>query len=97
MATNVTTIPGRVDIASTGQFSVNVPTVEMTAVTDYTGLVSGAGVDKSGLFEVFHGHLDAALLIRQCPLCMVPAPCRPVRPFGRGRRSAQDQGLSITM
>lgn len=57
-------------IATTGQFSVNFPTVEMTAVTDYTGLVSGARVDKSGLFEVFHGHLDAVPLIRQCPLCI---------------------------
>lgn len=57
-------------ITATGQFSVNVPTVEMTAVTDYVGLVSGARVDKSGLFEVFHGHLDAAPLIRQCPLAI---------------------------
>ncbi|MDR3044727.1 MAG: flavin reductase family protein [Desulfovibrio sp.] len=57
-------------IAASGQFSVNFPTVDMTAVTDYTGLASGARVDKSGLFEVFHGHLDAAPLIRECPLCI---------------------------
>jgi flavin reductase (DIM6/NTAB) family NADH-FMN oxidoreductase RutF len=57
-------------ILETGEFSVNVPSVEMVAVTDYTGLVSGRRVDKSRLFEVFYGELGAAPMICQCPLTM---------------------------
>lgn len=57
-------------IIETGEFSVNVPSIEMVAVTDYTGLVSGKRVDKSSLFEVFYGELCAAPMIRQCPLSM---------------------------
>jgi len=55
-------------ILETGQFSINVPGSDMVAVTDYTGLVSAKRVDKSGLFEVFYGQLEAAPLIRKCPL-----------------------------
>jgi len=50
------------------QFSVNIPTVDMVAVTDYCGIVSGRKVDKSALFEVFYGEMTAAPLIRECPL-----------------------------
>lgn len=57
-------------IIETGEFSVNVPSVELVAVTDYTGLVSGKKVDKSGLFEVFYGDLTAAPMISRCPLTM---------------------------
>lgn len=57
-------------IIETKEFSINVPSVDMMAVTDYTGLVSGKRVDKSGLFEVFYGELAAAPMIRQCPLTM---------------------------
>lgn len=57
-------------ILETGQFSVNVPSVEMVEVTDCTGLVSGKRVDKSGLFEVFYGELDAAPMITSCPVTM---------------------------
>ena len=57
-------------ILEKGEFSVNVPSVEMVTVTDYTGLVSGRKVDKSKLFEVFYGQLAAAPMIRQCPLTM---------------------------
>jgi flavin reductase (DIM6/NTAB) family NADH-FMN oxidoreductase RutF len=49
---------------------VNVPTVEMVEVTDFTGLVSGTRVDKSKLFEVFYGELKAAPIIIQCPITM---------------------------
>jgi flavin reductase (DIM6/NTAB) family NADH-FMN oxidoreductase RutF len=49
---------------------VNVPTVEMVEVTDFTGLVSGKRVDKSKLFEVFYGELKAAPIIIQCPITM---------------------------
>ncbi len=49
-------------------FSVNFPSKEMMEVTDYCGFVSGANVDKSGLFDVFYGELDTAPMIAECPL-----------------------------
>lgn len=55
-------------IAASGEFSVNFPSVDMVAMTDYTGLVSGKRVDKSGLFELFYGELKAAPMIKECPL-----------------------------
>jgi flavin reductase (DIM6/NTAB) family NADH-FMN oxidoreductase RutF len=55
-------------IRETGQFSVNVPTVDMVEVTDYCGIASGKKDDKSKLFEVFYGELKAAPLITVCPL-----------------------------
>jgi flavin reductase (DIM6/NTAB) family NADH-FMN oxidoreductase RutF len=57
-------------ILTTKEYSVNVPTVEMVEVTDFTGLVSGKRVDKSKLFEVFYGELKAAPIIIQCPITM---------------------------
>jgi flavin reductase (DIM6/NTAB) family NADH-FMN oxidoreductase RutF len=55
-------------IRETGEFSINVPTVDMVAITDYCGIVSGIKEDKSKLFEVFYGELKAAPLITACPL-----------------------------
>jgi len=55
-------------IIETGEFSINIPTVEMLAETDYTGLVSGKSIDKSNLFEVFYGELSSAPMISTCPL-----------------------------
>jgi flavin reductase (DIM6/NTAB) family NADH-FMN oxidoreductase RutF len=55
-------------IRETGQFSVNVPTVDMVEVTDYCGIASGNKDDKSKLFEVFYGELKEAPLITVCPL-----------------------------
>jgi flavin reductase (DIM6/NTAB) family NADH-FMN oxidoreductase RutF len=55
-------------IRQTGEFSVNIPTVDMVAVTDYCGIVSGNKEDKSKLFEVFYGELKSAPLITACPL-----------------------------
>jgi len=55
-------------IVDTGEFSVNLPSVEMVEVTDYTGLVSGKRVDKSDLFEIFYGELKSAPMITECPL-----------------------------
>lgn len=57
-------------IRSSGEFSVNVPSVDMVDITDYTGLVSGKNVDKSWLFEVFYGQLKSAPMIKICPLSM---------------------------
>jgi flavin reductase (DIM6/NTAB) family NADH-FMN oxidoreductase RutF len=55
-------------IIDTGEFSINIPTADMVAVTDYTGLVSGKRTDKSDLFEVFYGELRGAPMIQECPL-----------------------------
>ena len=57
-------------ILTTKEYSVNVPTVDMVEVTDFTGLVSGKRVDKSKLFEVFYGKLKAAPMIIKCPITM---------------------------
>ena len=57
-------------IRNKGEFSVNVPSVDMVEITDYPGLVSGKNVDKSGLFEIFYGRLKSAPLIKQCPVSM---------------------------
>ena len=55
-------------IIDTGEFSINIPTVEMVEKTDFAGLVSGKHVDKSDLFEVFYGELKSAPMISECPL-----------------------------
>jgi flavin reductase (DIM6/NTAB) family NADH-FMN oxidoreductase RutF len=55
-------------IHETGEFSVNVPSVDMVEVTDYCGIVSGSKVDKSGLFEIYYGDLESAPMIVSCPL-----------------------------
>ena len=51
-------------------FSVNVPSVDLLAETDYCGMTSGAKADKAKDcgFNVFYGTLDKAPLIEQCPL-----------------------------
>ncbi len=55
-------------IRKTSEFSINIPSVDMVAETDYCGIVSGSTVDKSKLFEVFYGELKQAPLITKCPL-----------------------------
>lgn len=57
-------------IRETGEFSINVPDVDMVEVTDYCGIVSAKRDDKSALFEVFYGRLKSAPLISSCPLTM---------------------------
>ncbi len=51
-------------------FSVNIPSTDLVAATDYCGLVSGARADKATDcgFKVFYGTLDTAPLIEQCPV-----------------------------
>ena len=51
-------------------FSVNIPSENLVTETDYAGLVSGKKTDKSGLFEIFHGGLENAPMIKECPLNM---------------------------
>jgi flavin reductase (DIM6/NTAB) family NADH-FMN oxidoreductase RutF len=55
-------------ILDTGEFSINVPSVDMVEVTDYIGLVSAKRVDKSDSFEVFYGELKSAPMISNCPI-----------------------------
>jgi flavin reductase (DIM6/NTAB) family NADH-FMN oxidoreductase RutF len=54
-----------------GEFSVNIPSVDMVAVTDWCGLNSaGRGADKSTLFKIFRGSLEHAPMIAECPVCL---------------------------
>lgn len=57
-------------IKENGTFSVNLPSEEMTKVTDYCGLASGREVDKSKLFDAFYGELKTAPMIKECPINM---------------------------
>jgi flavin reductase (DIM6/NTAB) family NADH-FMN oxidoreductase RutF len=51
-------------------FSINIPSEEMVAVTDYIGIYSGFKVDKSNLFKLFYGELHTAPMIEECPVNM---------------------------
>ncbi|MBI9044870.1 MAG: flavin reductase family protein [Anaerolineaceae bacterium] len=59
-------------------FSVNFPTTNMLAETDYCGIVSGRDVDKAVLFETFYGELKTAPMISECP---VNLECKVVKDF----------------
>ncbi len=50
--------------------SINYPSVSMAVETDYVGMVSGAKVDKSTVFESFTGTLTGAPMIKNAPLTM---------------------------
>lgn len=65
-------------ILENGTFSVNIPTTQMLAVTDFCGIVSGKQVDKSQLFEIFYGELVTAPMIQEC---RVNLECRVVKDF----------------
>lgn len=51
-------------------FSVNIPSVEMLAETDYCGIVSGREVDKGKLFNTFYGESRDIPMIEECPINM---------------------------
>ena len=54
-----------------GEFSGNIPSVDMVAVTDWCGVNSAArGVDKAAPFEIVRGSLRHAPMIAECPLSM---------------------------
>ncbi|WP_320170750.1 flavin reductase family protein [Maridesulfovibrio sp.] len=55
-------------IKASGEFSVNIPSVDMVEITDFVGLVSGSTLDKSELFEVERGELENAPVIKSCPM-----------------------------
>jgi flavin reductase (DIM6/NTAB) family NADH-FMN oxidoreductase RutF len=59
-----------IGVKENGTFSVNIPSVEMLAQTDYCGLVSGKDVDKGKLFENFYGTLGTAPMIQSFPINM---------------------------
>jgi flavin reductase (DIM6/NTAB) family NADH-FMN oxidoreductase RutF len=50
-------------------FSVNIPSVDIVKETDYCGIKSGRGIDKSEVFEVFYGEeLKNAPMIKESPI-----------------------------
>jgi flavin reductase (DIM6/NTAB) family NADH-FMN oxidoreductase RutF len=57
-------------MAENGTFSVNIPSTGQVAETDYCGLVSGAKVDKSSVFNVRYGELRTAPMIEGAPITM---------------------------
>lgn len=57
-------------ITVTKAFSVNIPGKELLVKTDYVGLASGHGTDKSGVFDLFYGDLPGAPLIREAAVCL---------------------------
>jgi len=57
-------------IQQTGQFSVSCPSVDQAVLADYCGLVHGYEEDKSAHIDIFRGALEAAPMVRQCPLSM---------------------------
>ncbi len=52
------------------EFSINIPSVDLLALTDMMGLVSGRDYDKSKEFDIFYGTLKNAPMIRECPITM---------------------------
>lgn len=65
-------------IVENGTFSVNLPSTDMLAVTDYCGIASGHDIDKAALFESFYGELGTAPMIESCP---VNLECRVIKDF----------------
>ena len=57
-------------ILETGEYSINIPSVDLLRQTDLMGMVSGTDFDKSVLFDIFYGSLEKAPMIRQCPVTM---------------------------
>jgi flavin reductase (DIM6/NTAB) family NADH-FMN oxidoreductase RutF len=57
-------------IRQSGTFSVNIPSAELLAETDYCGIASGARTDKVAdcHFGIFYGKLGKAPMIEQCPV-----------------------------
>jgi flavin reductase (DIM6/NTAB) family NADH-FMN oxidoreductase RutF len=73
-------------ILQTMTFSVNTPSVDLVAETDYCGIVSGATVDKVKAcgFRLFYGDLKTAPMIEQCPMNLE---CRVVHVLNLGTHS----------
>jgi flavin reductase (DIM6/NTAB) family NADH-FMN oxidoreductase RutF len=67
-----------VGILENNTYSINFPTTDMLAITDYCGIVSGREVDKSQLFKTFYGELESAPMITECPVNME---CKVIKEF----------------
>lgn len=64
------------------EFSVNIPSVDQVAATDWCGLKSAhRGVDKAAAFTIERRNLDHAPLIAECPLSLE---CRVVQVIDLG-------------
>ena len=59
-------------IESTGEFTVNIPTVAMAEAVDYCGMVSGRDVDKFSAAKLTakKGSKIAAPIVNECPLAL---------------------------
>jgi flavin reductase (DIM6/NTAB) family NADH-FMN oxidoreductase RutF len=57
-------------IKKNGNFSINIPSLDMIKKTDYCGMVSGKDIDKSQLFKTFYGVLEDVPMIEECPVNM---------------------------
>lgn len=55
-------------IIDNGTFSINIPSVNFVTETDYCGLVSGKGIDKSNIFTNYYGELKTAPMIEEFPI-----------------------------
>ena len=51
-------------------FSVCIPSEDLMVQTDSRDIMTGKNPDKALLFNVFHGTLDTAPIIRECPVCV---------------------------
>jgi flavin reductase (DIM6/NTAB) family NADH-FMN oxidoreductase RutF len=69
-------------VRETGFFSINVPSADQVALTDYCGMVSGHDVDKSHIFTTFQDPAGRAPLIAECPLNVLCKVIRTVEIFG---------------
>jgi len=49
-------------------FSINIPSADMVKEVDFCGIYSGRDTDKSQLFTIFYGEIEAAPLIEECPI-----------------------------
>ena len=67
-----------VGILENNTYSINFPTTDMLAVTDYCGIVSGRTENKSTLFNTFYGQLGSTPMIEECP---VNIECKVIKEF----------------
>ena len=55
-------------VQASGTFSINIPSAAQARIVDYCGIYSGRRRDKSEIFKVEFGDLQAAPLIAECPV-----------------------------
>ncbi len=73
-STHYTTI----GVRENGCFSINIPSADLVAKTDYCGFVSGHKTDKSKVFTPFYDERGRAPLISECPMNIL---CKVVQSF----------------